>query len=181
MLRALHLFGLFTICLTGGRGLAQTRLPASSLCDLQAQVVQGEHRTVRVEGVYLSGLEGQYLVAAGCSSGSTYIEFALKSHQLWKKLVRMSNESYKRRGGFGDGDPVLVVLGGEFYGPPVPDPRLPEQIRKAYHPGWNNNAMTKLVVNSIQNVEALPADHPCAPPKSDPRKWPCWQNPVTVH
>jgi hypothetical protein len=159
--------------------------PASqlvSLCELQTQVAQGEHRTVRVEGVYLAGLEGQYLVASGCSGRSTDIEFELNSHRLWKRLVRMTNETNTQKHVAGNGDAVLVVFEGEFYGPRVPDPKLPEEIRKNYHPGWdhNNASMTKLVVHAILSVESLPADHPCAPPKSDPSQWPCFQNPAPV-
>jgi hypothetical protein len=174
MRNALLIFGLFAICLVAKQGVAQTRLPTSSLCDLQVQLAQGEHRTVRVEGVHLAGLEGEYLVAADCSSRATRVEFALKTHRRWKRLVRMVNKSYRRTKSFGDGDPVLVVFEGEFYGPRVPDPKLPEWIRRVYHPGWDNVAMTKLVVYSIQSVKALPSGHPCAPPKSDPTKWPCF-------
>jgi hypothetical protein len=176
MRNALCMLGLFVISLVAKQGAAQDQLPIYSLCDLQMQLTQGEHRTVRVEGVYLAGLEGQYLVAAGCSGRSTAIEFDLKSHRLWKRLIQMSNKTNARRHVSGDGDAVLVVFEGEFYGPRVPDPKLPEAIRRIYHPGWdNNNSMTKLVVHMIQSAESLPADHPCAPPKSDPSQWPCFQ------
>jgi hypothetical protein len=129
--------------------------------------------------VYLSGLEGQYLVTSGCSGRSTAIEFELKSRRLWKRLVQMSNKTSTQKHAYGDGDAVLVVFEGEFYGPSVPDPKLPEALRKNYHPGWdhNNASITKLVVHAIQSVEPLPADHPCAAPKSDSNKWPCFQNP----
>jgi len=171
-------------------GLASGQLGAQSpstlqlapLCELQTKVVQGEHRPVRVEGIYLAGLEGQYLVTSGCSGWSTSIEFELKSHHLWKQLVEMSNETNRKKHVSGDSDAVLVVFEGEFYGPQVPDPKLPEAIRKNYHPGWdhNNASMTKLVVHAIQSVKPLPVDHPCAAPKSDPRQWPCFQNPGPV-
>jgi hypothetical protein len=97
--------------------------------------------------------------------------------------VEMSNGTNTRRHVSGDGDAVLVVFEGEFYGPRVPDPNLPDAIRKNYHPAWGpyNNGMTKLVVHAIQNVKALPANHPCAPPKSDPRQWPCFQRDPVPH
>ena len=168
--------------MAAAQGVAQSNLPASSLCELQTKLAQGEHRTVRVEGVYLTGLEGQYLVTSGCSGRSTSVEFELKSRHLWKQLVEMSNRTNAKKHISGDGDAVLVAFEGEFYGPQVPDPKLPEAIRKNYHPGWdhNNAAMTKMVVRAIQSVEPLPADHPCAPPKSDPRQWPCFLNPAPV-
>jgi hypothetical protein len=156
------------------------RLQLVQLCELQAKTAQGEHRDVKVEGVYLAGLEGQYLVAPACSGRSTAIEFDLKSHRLWKRLVRMSNKTNTRKRVSGPGDPVIVVFEGEFFGPPMPDPKLPDAIRKNYHPGWdhNNASMTKLVVHAILDVESLPADHPCAPSRSNPNKLPCFQNPA---
>jgi hypothetical protein len=161
---------------------AQVRLPVSSLCDLQVQVAQGEHRLVKVEGVFLSGLEGQDLVNAGCSGRSTDIEFALKTHQHRKRLWRLVDKTNRRKHWRGDGDAVLVVFEGEFYGPPVPEPKLPERIRKIYRQPWGNaDEMTKLVVYSIKSVKALPAGHPCAPPKSDRRQWPCFQHDPLAH
>ena len=104
---------------------------------------------------------------AGCSGRRTRIEFALKTHRNWKKLDQMSDKL----------DEVLVVFDGEFYGPPLPDPNLPEAIRKNYHPGWDYNSMTKLVVEAIQKVEPLPANNRC---RSLPgRKWPCFQHDPT--
>jgi hypothetical protein len=153
---------------------AQGQLATSSLCDLQVQLTQGEHRPVRVEGVYLAGLEGQLLVVEGCCGRNTAVEFDLKSHRLWKRHVRLSNKTNAQKHVSGDGDPVLVVFEGEFYGPRAPDPKLPEEIRKVYHPAWDNQAsMTKLVVHSILSIKTLPVNDPCAPTKSD--KWPCYQ------
>jgi hypothetical protein len=179
-----HMFVLLSILLMAGQLAARSRSTSqlASLCELQTTVVQGEHRTVRVEGVYLAGFEGQYLVTSGCSGRSTDIEFELRSHRLWNRLVQMSNKTNTQKHVSGASDAVLVVFEGEFYGPRVPDPKLPEGIRKNYHPGWdhNNASMTKLVVYAIQSVEPLPADHPCAPPKSDPKQWPCFQNPAPL-
>jgi len=178
------IFCLLIIGLMAGPAVAQSSSDSQlvSLCELQTKLVQGEHRRVRVEGVYLSGLEGQYLVTSGCSGKSTWVEFKLKTHRLWKRLVRLTNRTYAKRQAYGDGDPVLVVFEGEFYGPQVPDHKLPEAFRKNYHPGWDpmDVSMTKMVVDAIQRVQPLPADDPCAPPKSDPRQWPCFQNPAPV-
>jgi hypothetical protein len=170
--------------LVAGRLMAQSSSGSQlvPLCELQTNIAQGEHRAVRVEGVYLAGLEGQYLVTSGCSGRSTDIEFDLKSHRLWKRLVQVSNRTNAEKQASGDSDAVLVVFEGEFYGPRVPDPKLPEAIRKNYHPGWDhmNASMTKMVVHAIQSVKPLPADHPCAPPKTDPHQWPCFQNPAPM-
>jgi hypothetical protein len=54
--------------------------------------------------------------------------------------VEMSNGTNTRRHVSGDGDAVLVVFEGEFYGPRVPDPNLPDAIRKNYHPAWGTMA-----------------------------------------
>src|SRR5690242_15952021 len=124
-------------CVVGLVGLAAQSPPpiqAARLCELQTKIAEGEHRTVRVQGVYLSGLEGQYLVTSDCSSRSTSIEFELRTHRLWKQLVQISNRTNTKKKVSGDGDPVLVVFEGEFYGAQVPDPKLPEAIRRNYHP-----------------------------------------------
>jgi len=168
---------LLMIGLMTGSELAQSSSDSQPfpLCELQTKLAQGEQRNVRVEGVYLSGIDLRYLVTSGCSGRSTRIKFELRTHRLWNKLVRLSKGHVP-----GYGEPVLVVFEGEFYGPPVPDPRLPEPFRKNYHPGWDENASTKMVVHAILSVEPLPANHPCAPPRSDPRQWPCFQNPAPV-
>ena len=179
-----YILGSLFFGVMAGHLLAQSpsALQVTPLCEMQTQIVQGEHRTVRVEGVYLAGSEGQYLVTSGCSGRSTDIEFELKSHRLWKRLVQMSNITNAKKHAAGSSDAVLVIFDGEFYGPMVPDPKLPEAIRKNYHPGWdhNNASMTKLVVHAIQSVEPLPAGHACAPPKADPNRWPCFQNPALI-
>ena len=184
MRQRLPIFCLLIIGLKAGSVLAQSSSDSQivPLCELQMQLAQGEHRNVQVEGVYLSGLEGQYLVTSGCSRRSTSIEFELKTHRLWKELVQLSNRTNTEKHVSGDGDPVLVVFEGEFYGPRVPDPKLPEGIRKNYHPEWDHMdaSMTKMVVHAIRRVQPLPADHPCAPPKSDLRQSPCFQNPAPV-
>jgi len=177
-----RIIGLLTLSMMARQvaGQSPSAVRLESLCELQTKTAQGEHRNVRVEGVYLAGLEGQYLVNAGCSGRSTSIEFELKTTRFWKRLVQMSNKTNKRRHVSGDGDPILVIFDGEFYGPPLPDPKLPEAICKNYHPGWdhNNASMTKLVVHAIQSVQALPTDHPCASQKSDTDQWPCFQHPL---
>jgi len=80
----LCIFGLLSVGLMAGQVLAQSpsSLQVASLCELQAKTAQGEHRTVRVEGVYSAGLENQNLVSSACSGQSTAVEFALKSHRL---------------------------------------------------------------------------------------------------
>ena len=183
MCQGFPIFCVLVVGLMASSGLAQSG-PDSQivpLCELQTKLAQGEHRDTQVEGVYLSGLEGQYLVASGCSGRSTTIDFELRTHRLWKELVRLSNRTNRKKHVSGDSDLVLVVFEGEFYGPQVPDPKLPEAIRKNYHPGWDDmGSMTKMVVHAIQRVQPLPADHPCAPPKTDPQQWPCFQNPAPV-
>ena len=157
--------------------MAQTS--SDSLCDLQMQLRQGEHQNVQVEGVYLSGLEGQYLVSPNCPGKSTFVEFKLRTHRLWKELVRLSNRTNNEKHASGDGDPVLVLFEGELFGPRVPDPKLPTPLRKNYHPGWDpmNASMTKMIVHVIHRVQHIPAGHPCAPLKSDPGQWPCFKRP----
>jgi hypothetical protein len=161
-------------------GCAAAQTPAisqTSLCDLQSSVPQGQHRSVVVRGIYLEGLVVAALVDPNCSSRSTAVEFRLSSHHLQKRLKDLVDKTSNLRHVYGDGDPVQVVFEGQFYGPRAPDPRLPEQVRKALQlspVGWDsmNNSKTKIVVEEIKSVVELPADHPCASTKDNP--WPCW-------
>ena len=90
MRHALRILSLFAICLVARQSAAQSRLPALSLCDLQMRVAQGDHWSVQVEGVYLNGSDARYLVAPVCAGLGTRIEFELKTHRKWNRLVRKS-------------------------------------------------------------------------------------------
>ncbi len=112
MRERLPIFCLLTIGLMAWPALAQSS-PDSQLiplCELQTNLAQGEQENVQVEGVYLSGLEGQYLVTSDCSGRTTWIEFELKTHRLWKELVRLSNRTNTEKHVSGTGDPVLVAF-----------------------------------------------------------------------
>ena len=63
MRERLSTFCLLALGLTAGSARAQSSSDAQivPLCELQTKLLQAEHRYVQVEGVYLSGLEGQYL------------------------------------------------------------------------------------------------------------------------
>jgi hypothetical protein len=146
---------LFTMCMFAAESLAQpiaqkTGPNAVSLCVLQKKVVEGEHETVRVFGIYGPGLDHTVLEDAECPSESTWVELALRSQKNKEGLRKMLDRSRR----------AYVVLEGEFYGPPVPDPKLPEAIRKSYHPGWGHLAAfkTKLVVHAIREVKAAPPE-----------------------
>ena len=105
---------------------------------------------VRVSGVYGPGLDHTVLSDGECPSVSTWVELALRSHKNGEKLRKLLDRSRQAR----------VVVEGEFYGPPLPDPRLPDAIKNHYHPGWGHLAAfpTKLVVYRIDSVTAISAD-----------------------
>ena len=150
------------------------------LCELQTKVAQGEQGSVLVEGVYLSGIEGQYLVTSGCSGNSTLISFELRTRRLVKQLMRLSNQTNTKKHVSGDGDPVLVVF-EETVWTAVSRSKTSRSHSQELPSGMGSNesSTTKMVVRAIQRVQPLPADHPCAPRKSDPQQWPCFQNPAS--
>jgi len=49
---------------------------------------------------------------------------------------------------------AVILLYGELYGPPEPDPKLPDSTRKNYHPGWGHLGAfpMMLVVFRIESV-----------------------------
>ena len=55
MRNTLCLIALLAGGLMTARTAAQSPLPLSSLCELQMKAAQGEHKRVRVEGVFLAG------------------------------------------------------------------------------------------------------------------------------
>jgi len=118
-----------------------------SLCSLQQNVGQGNHERVRVAGLYGPGLDRTTLEDPVCSGKSTWIELDLQSKRNREKLRRLLQHS----------KPVYVVLDGDFYGPPMPDPKLPKAILKSYRPGWGHLAAfpTKLVVHAIREVRTV--------------------------
>jgi hypothetical protein len=130
----------------------QVRIAASTpdkvpLCDLQRMAKQGEQRSVEVSGIYSDGFEMGVLTDAACPSEHTWVELDLKSATNKEMLRSMLDTA-------GQAD---VVFEGEFYGPGVPDPKLPESIRKSYQPGWGHLGAfrTKLVVHAIQSVRPV--------------------------
>jgi hypothetical protein len=78
------------------------------------------------------------------------VELALRSRRNKEKLRKLLDRNRQ----------VRVVVEGEFYGPPLPDPKLPEALKKQYHPGWGHLAAfsTKMAVYRIESVSAIGDD-----------------------
>ncbi len=132
---------------------------ATSLCSLQQKVTEGNHESVRVSGIFREGLDLGTLQDVSCPNEITWVELDLRSGRNKGKLRSLLYHSRQ----------AYVVLDGEFYGPPVPDPKLPEAIRKSYHPGWGHLAAfkTKLVVHAIRDVKVVPTGPKITPPSNE--------------
>ena len=150
MQKTFYVVGLLAMCSLGAKSPAQSTatqadLKATSLCVLQKQVAEGKHETVRVSGIYGPSLDRTVLEEPSCPGEGTWVELELRSNQNQGKLRRMLDHSRQ----------AYVVVEGEFYGPPLPDSKLPETIKKDYHPGWGHLAAfkTKLVVRVIRDVK----------------------------
>jgi hypothetical protein len=153
MQKILYVAGLLAMCSLAAKFPTQSaatqpdRNP-TSLCVLQKQVAEGNHETVRVSGIYGPSLDHTVLQEPSCPGEGTWVELELLSNQNKEKLRKMLDHSRR----------AYVVVEGEFYGPPLPDPKLPETIRKDYHPGWGHLAAfkTKLVIHAIRDVKPAP-------------------------
>ena len=110
----------------GQSAAPQTDLKPTPLCVLQKQVAEGKHETVRVSGMYGPDLDHTVLEDPSCPAEGTWIDLDLRSEHNKQKLRRLLNHSRQ----------AYVVVEGELYGSPLPDPKLPKAIRKSYHPGW---------------------------------------------
>jgi len=133
--------------------LAQTA-QEKSLCSLQETVAQGEHIHVRLSGVYSAGPENSTLDDPACPVApyqSTWVGFDLQTKRNDKKLKELLEHSQR----------VYLVIEGEFYGPPLPDPKLPETLQRRFPPHWGHLGCcrTKLVVHVIREVKAVPTGH----------------------
>jgi len=85
------------------------------------------------------------LTDASCPSVQpTWFELSLKSERNRNKLHDQIEKSGK----------AAVVLSGELYGPPQPDPKLPEPFRSTYNQGWGHlgSFPMKVVVFHIDSV-----------------------------
>ena len=141
---------LVIVCLFAGACFGQSvqkGLETVRLCALNQAVAVGAHRTARVHGIFSLGLDLGTLQDAACPKEITWVELDLQSKRNKEKLRRLLNRSRRAH----------VVFDGEFYGPPLPDTKLPEAIKKSYHPGWGHLAAfrTKLVVYAIRRVSAV--------------------------
>ena len=135
-------------------------IPEDSLCTLQLKVSQGTHMDVRVAGVFNEGFDVGTLEDAACTE-TTWVELSLQNKKNRKKLATTLDRSRNSQ--------AFVVFEGELYGPPLPDPNLPEAIRNSYHPNWghSNCCRTKLVVRAILAVGPVsiaPENRPEAQP-----------------
>lgn len=144
--------GIILVTILGGHlaVFAQSELHMSSLCSIEKSAREGSRNTVRVSGVFSDGFElGVLTDPAGSAQVGTWVELSLRLQHNKQKLRRQIEQSRS----------AVVVFVGEFYGPPVPGSRLPEAIRKDYHPGWGHLGAfrTKLVVTAIESVQPAPA------------------------
>jgi hypothetical protein len=56
---------------------------------------------------------------------STWVELELRSPEKKNALSELLERTHG----------ASVLFEGEFYGPPLPDPKLSEEMQKPYHPG----------------------------------------------
>jgi hypothetical protein len=153
----LRSIGLLSICLVAETCFGQSEPPHTSLCSLQGTVADGEHVSVTVSGVYEGGL-GNSGLAMGVLEDSS-----CPDQNAWVEIVLQSKLNRKRLRGLLDrADRAYVVFDGDLHGPPLPDPKLPDAIRKASHPGWGHLGAfkTKLVVHTIRYVAVAPPSNP---------------------
>lgn len=150
MQKAVHA-ALIVMCFFAPVCFGQATPKGTSLCVLQENATEGGHASVKVSGVFSEGLDLGTLEDAACPTETTWVELALEDNKNREKLRGALENSRD--------DKASVVFEGEFYGPPLPDPNLPESIRKSYHPNWGryNCCRTKLVVHRIHDVKALPS------------------------
>jgi hypothetical protein len=154
MVRLLKLLGI-TIFSCGLACLAQTADTVSSLCSLREKTAQGKHVKVLVRGVLSIRPENWTLDDPACSVSpysSTWVEFDLRSKSNERKLKDLLVHSQR----------VYLTSEGDFYGPPLPDPKLTEALQNGSPPHWGHLGCcrTKLVVHAIREISPTPNTFP---------------------
>jgi len=154
MQRLLKLVGIPIFC-CGLACLAQTADTVSSLCSLRENTAPGKHVKVLVRGVLNIRPENSTLDDPACSVSpysSTWVEFDLRSKNNERKLKDLLIHSQR----------VYLTSEGEFYGPPLPDPKLTEALQKSFPPHWGHLGCcrTKLVVHAIREISPTPSTFP---------------------
>lgn len=154
MPRLLKLLGI-TIFSCGLACLAQTADTGSSLCSLREKTAQGKHVEVLVRGVLSIRPENWTLDDPACSVSpysSTWVEFDLRSKSNERKLKDLLVHSQR----------VYLTSEGDFYGPPLPDPKLTEALQNGFPPHWGHLGCcrTKLVVHAIREISPTPNTFP---------------------
>jgi hypothetical protein len=132
------------------QNLGAARSKPQSVCDLP-KLTQGTHKSIRLTAVASFGTDMGVLADARCpSTQPVWFELSLKSERNRNRLHDQLEKFGKAR----------VVFSGELYGPPLPDPKLPDSIRKNYRGGWGHlgSFPMKLVVFRIESV--APAGKP---------------------
>jgi hypothetical protein len=99
-----------------------------SVCNLP-QLAPGAHRSVRLAAIAEFGTDMGVLTDASCPSVQpTWFELSLESEHNRSKLHNQIEKSGK----------AAVVVVGELYGPPNPDPKLPQSVRSNNNQGWGH-------------------------------------------
>ena len=99
--------------------------PAHSLCAIQRAIAPDGQIPATVAGKYELGLAQGVLSDSNCPLEQTWVEFQLT---LTKNEEQLRSLLKKYRA-------ANVVFEGTFFGPPLPDERLPTALREAEHPG----------------------------------------------
>jgi hypothetical protein len=154
MQRLFELVGI-TIFSCGLACLAQTADTVSSLCSLREKTAPGKHVKVLVSGILSIRPENSTLDDPECSVSaysSTWVEFDLRSKSNEQKLKDLLAHSQR----------VYLTAEGDFYGPPLPDPKLTDALQKDVPPHWGQLGCcrTKLVVHAIREISPTPNTFP---------------------
>lgn len=121
----------------------------TSLCVAQQRASEGSHEAIAVTAIFSEGFDRGTIQDPACPKESVWAELDLRSDENREELRRMIEHSRRAR----------VTVEGELYGPPLPDPKLPQSIRRSYHPGWGHLGAfrTKLVIHTIREVKEAPS------------------------
>jgi len=124
-----------------------------SICKFD--LLMGNHESVRITAVAHDGPDEGVLTDDDCPTKQpVWFELQLKSKSNRNELSKQLKKSGK----------AAVIVSGELYGPPEPDPKLPDSMREILRKnwaGWGHMGAfpMKLVVFRIESVAPTREPH----------------------
>jgi len=137
---------------------ARDEIAIRSICVITKEASAGTHQHLIVRGIFVVGPETSIIYENECpvSDSLVWVEFKLNPAHLKSAPVTKFDRLIAKDGR------AAVEFEGDFYGPPTPDPDVPEVIQRNFELGWGHLSQyrTQMIVSRIRATTEVPASLP---------------------